>query len=181
MVTTWLRKNVFPNDSPQFCGCLGYGALGVTEDLVREADVVLAVGCRFSEFTTGRWTLLSPGCDLIQVDIDPDSLGRSYVPAIGICADAAQATSALADAAGAMVPAPDPARAAWLVSVRAEYQRQAQLPAPGPAPGSGRVSSAALVSALRTVLGRTRATVVQDAPSLGVWIQRYLDFSTPGS
>ena len=143
--------------------------------------MVLAVGCRFSEFTTGRWTLLSPGCDLIQVDIDPDSLGRTYVPAIGICADAAQATSALADAADAMVPAPDPARAAWLASARAEYQRQAQLPARCPAPGSGKVSSAALVSALRTVLGRTRATVVQDAPSLGVWIQRYLGFCTPGS
>jgi acetolactate synthase I/II/III large subunit len=181
VVTTWLRKNVFPNDSPLFCGCLGYGALGVTEDLVREADVVLAIGCRFSEFTTGRWTLLSPGTDLIQVDIDPDSLGRSYVPAVGICADAAQAASALADAASALVPAPDPARAARVAAAHAEYQRQAQPPAPGPPRGAGQVSSAALVTALRTVLGRTRATVVQDAPSLGVWIQRYLDFSRPGS
>ena len=102
VVTSWLRKNVFPNDCVLFCGSLGYGAVPVTENLVREADVVLAIGCRFSEFTTGRWTLLSPAASLIQVNIDADSLGRYYVPAIGICADAAEATAALAAAVGAL-------------------------------------------------------------------------------
>ena len=77
VVTTWLRKNVFPNDSPLFCGSLGYGAVAATEDLIRQADVVLAIGCRFSEFTTGRWTLLPPGAALIQVDLDPGAVVAS--------------------------------------------------------------------------------------------------------
>jgi acetolactate synthase-1/2/3 large subunit len=179
VVTTWLRKNAFPNDSPFFCGSLGYGALALTEDLVREADVVLAAGCRFSEFSTGRWTLLSSGTALIQIDIDPDSLGRTYVPDLGICADVAQAAQALADAAEVTGTGPAPGRAAWAASVRAEYQQQASLP--GPPPGAAPVSSAALVAALRTVLDGTKATLVQDAPSLGPWIQRYLDFAAPDS
>ncbi|MGD0556716.1 MAG: thiamine pyrophosphate-binding protein, partial [Streptosporangiaceae bacterium] len=54
VVTSWLRKNVFPNDSPLFCGSLGYGAVEVTDSLVRDADVILALGCRFSEFATKR-------------------------------------------------------------------------------------------------------------------------------
>src|SRR5215468_2333475 len=134
VVTTWLRKNAFPNDSPLFCGSLGYGALAVTEDLVREADLVLAAGCRFSEFSTGRWTLLSPGTALVQIDIDPDALGRTYVPDIGICADISQAAQALADAAEETGTSPPPGRAAWAAAVRADYQQQASPP--GPAPGA---------------------------------------------
>jgi acetolactate synthase-1/2/3 large subunit len=179
VVTTWLRKNAFPNDSPLFCGSLGYGALAATEDAVREADLVLAAGCRFSEFTTGRWTLLSPGTGLIQIDIDPDALGRTYVPDIGICADAAQAAQALADAAEETGASPPPGRAAWAAAVRADYRQQASPP--GPTSAAAPVSSGELVAALRTVLGATRATLVQDAPSLGPWIQRYLDFAAPDS
>jgi acetolactate synthase-1/2/3 large subunit len=179
VVTTWLRKNAFPNDSPLFCGSLGYGALAATEDVVREADLVLAAGCRFSEFTTGRWTLLSPGTHLIQIDIDPDGLGRTYVPDIGICADVSQAAQALSDAAEETETSPPPGRAAWAAAVRADYRQQASPP--GPAPGGAPVSSAELVAALRTVLGATKATLVQDAPSLGPWIQRYLDFAAPDS
>ena len=181
VVTSWLRKNIFPNDCVLFCGSLGYGAVPVTEDLVREADVVLAIGCRFSEFTTGRWTLLSPTATLIQVDIDADSLGRYYVPAIGICADAAEATAALAAAIDALGEDQEPAglRGQRVAGARAAYRQQTSLPAP-PA-GAALVPSAALVAALRTVLGRTGATLVQDAPSMGVWIQRHIDFTVPGT
>jgi acetolactate synthase-1/2/3 large subunit len=176
VVTSWLRKNVFPNDSSLFCGSLGYGAVPVTEDLVREADVVLAIGCRFSEFTTGRWTLLSPAATLIQVDIDADSLGRYYVPAIGICADAAEATAALAAAIDALGAGRE-TTGQRVAAAHAAYREQTGLPAP-PA-GTALVSSAELVAALRTVLGRTGATLVQDAPSMGVWIQRHIDFTSP--
>jgi acetolactate synthase I/II/III large subunit len=176
VVTSWLRKNVFPNDIPLFCGSLGYGAVPVTEDLVREADVVLAIGCRFSEFTTGRWTLLSPAATLIQVDIDAASLGRYYVPAIGICADAAEATAALAAAIDAL-GAGHETTGRRVAAAHAAYREQTGLPAP-PA-GPALVSSAELVAALRTVLGRTGATLVQDAPSMGAWIQRHIDFTSP--
>jgi acetolactate synthase I/II/III large subunit len=182
VVTSWLRKNVFPNDCVLFCGSLGYGAVPVTEDLVREADVVLAIGCRFSEFTTGRWTLLSPAATLIQVDIEADSLGRYYVPAIGICADAAEATAALAAAVGALGEDQEPAhgqRGQRVAAAHAAYRQQTGLPAPPP--GAALVPSAALVAALGTVLGRTGATLVQDAPSMGVWIQRHIDFTAPGT
>jgi acetolactate synthase I/II/III large subunit len=192
VVTTWLRKNAFPNDSPLFCGSLGYGAVGATDALVRDADVVLAIGCRFSEFTTGRWTLLPPGADLIQVDIDPEVIGQYYVPAMGICADAAAATAAMLAAAEADPPAdppadPVPSRRDRAAAARRAYLDQTRLPR-GPAraasaspPQSPAVPSAAVITALRAVLGGTRAVLVQDAPSLGTWIHRYLDFTEPGT
>lgn len=186
VVTTWLRKNVFPNDSPLFCGSLGYGAVAATEDLVRQADVVLAIGCRFSEFTSQRWTLLPPDATLLQVDIDPGVLGRYYVPDLGICADSAVATAAMLAAADgrALDGLPSQAgRAARAAAARRAYLEQVRLEQAGnpPAPGSPAVSSAALVIALRQVLGSSRAILVQDAPSFGTWIHRHLDFTDPGT
>jgi acetolactate synthase-1/2/3 large subunit len=188
VVTTWLRKNVFPNDSPLFCGSLGYGATEVTDDLVRHADVILAIGCRFGEFATRRWTLVPDSAALIQADIDPEVLGRYYVPEIGICADAALTTAALLaaaelvrqtgpheDAAGHREDAAGE-RLERAARSRAAYLAQTRLPVPAL---GALVSSSAMIRALRSVLARTGATLVQDAPSLGTWIHRYLAFTAP--
>jgi acetolactate synthase-1/2/3 large subunit len=187
VVTTWLRKNVFPNDSPLFCGSLGYGAVAATEGLVRQADVVLAIGCRFSEFTSQRWTLLPPDATLIQVDIDPGVLGQYYVPDLGICADSATATAAMLAAADGRALdrlGMQHGRAARATAARRAYLEQTHLEQAGirqASAGPPAVSSAALIIALREVLGSTRAILVQDAPSFGTWIHRHLDFSEPGS
>jgi acetolactate synthase-1/2/3 large subunit len=186
VVTTWLRKNLFPNDSSLFCGSLGYGAVEVTDDLVRHADVIVSLGCRFSEFTSKRWSLLSPETTLIQVDIDPDSLGRYYVPAVGICADAPSTVAALLagldaldDAAPQRAEAARQRRHRHATAARATYLAQTGMPTA--APGATGVPSQAVVEALRAVLAGTPATLVQDAPTMGTWIQRYLDFTRPDS
>lgn len=181
VVTTWMRKNVFPNDSDLFCGSLGYGALPVSEQLVREADVVLALGCKFSEFTTKNWTLLPDDARLIHVDVAEEVLGRVHVPEVGIHADAHRTVSALVAAGTADIGTDRSAfesRTKRAASARSTYLQQAQLPGVS---SSGGVSSADLVRSLATVLSETPAVLVQDAPSLGTWIQRYLDFTTPGS
>ncbi len=110
LVTTWLRKNAVPNSHPAFLGALGYGAHEVSDQAVRDADVVVALGCRFSEFTTKRWTIVPHTADLVHVDIDPVELGRIYPPRVGLVSDAAAASRALASALTPLVAA-DPARA----------------------------------------------------------------------
>jgi thiamine pyrophosphate-dependent acetolactate synthase large subunit-like protein len=55
----------------------------------QEADVVLAIGCRFSSWLwTDRGTLLNPAARVIQIDVDPARIGKSVPVEIGICADA---------------------------------------------------------------------------------------------
>ena len=77
-----------PTRTEAFIGCLGFGALPVTETALREADVVLALGARFAQFTTRRYTLPSAGCAVIQVDVDPEELGRVYPPVVAVLGDA---------------------------------------------------------------------------------------------
>jgi acetolactate synthase I/II/III large subunit len=56
------------------------------------ADVILAVGCRFSDRITSSYrsgvTFDIPPTKLIQVDIDPFEIGRSYPVEVGIIGDA---------------------------------------------------------------------------------------------
>ena len=63
-------------------------------DLLARADLVIAVGTRFSYFPTGGWTLDLPRC-LVQIDTDPAEIGRNYRAEIPIVADARLALGAL--------------------------------------------------------------------------------------
>lgn len=66
-------------------------------NLLPVADVILAVGTRFDEPTT-RWGIDAQQT-VIQLDIDPEEIGRNYPPAISIQADAKLGLAALAQRA----------------------------------------------------------------------------------
>ncbi len=182
VMTTWLRKSQFPDGADQYVGVLGYGAHAAAEAAVRDADVILAAGCRFSEFTTRRWTLVPAAAALIHVDIDPAELGRTAAVTLGIHADAALAAEAINAALTAVpaVAAPDvAARSGRLRGLRARYEQESALPDPGPS--AQPVSSAALVAALQQAVDRYRPLFVQDVHTFGPWIARHLRIREPGS
>lgn len=176
VAAAWQRKAAFSDGDPAFIGALGFGALSVTERALREADVVLSLGCRFSQFTSAGYTLLPESCSLIQVDVDAEELGRVYSPAVGLVGDARAAAEALRAAL------PDPvesieARRRRRSELRAAYLTEATLPESQPAEGAG---SAALVRALALVRDAHNPIFVVDAPSFAVWMQRYLRVDHPG-
>ncbi len=184
VVTTWMRKNAVANDAPYFLGSLGYGAPVITEDVVRDADVVLALGCRFSEFTTKRYTLLNPDSALIHVDIDAAELGHIYVPTIGLHASAASAARELAAMVGAPAAGSAPGsggleREARLAALRTAFLEATVVPEADE--GGQTVASASVVAALQYLVDRHEVVLVQDVHTFGPWIQRYVNFTRPGS
>ncbi|WP_224404042.1 thiamine pyrophosphate-binding protein [Pseudonocardia sp. ICBG1034] len=181
LVTTWLRKGSVPNDDPAFLGALGYGAHEVSDRLVHEADVLVALGCRFSEFTTKRWTLVPAEAALVHVDIDSEELGRVYPPAIGIVSDAGAAAAALTDAVAALGgdPALDTRRRKRRTALRKELDEASVLPA-APEPGAT-VSSVALTHAVQRLAAREGVVLVQDVHTFGPWVARHIDFDRPRS
>ena len=68
------------------------------KDLVPGADVVLAVGTRFVMPATLPWGV-KPEQTVIQIDIDPEEVGRNYTPQIGIVGDARVSLTQLAERA----------------------------------------------------------------------------------
>jgi len=90
-------------------------------DLLPTSDVVLAVGTRFLQASGAAWGPKAHQT-VIQVDIDPDEIGRNYPPAIGIVADAAEALQALLD----LVPRHNRARASRREECRAARRQVAE-------------------------------------------------------
>ncbi|HVB63457.1 MAG TPA: thiamine pyrophosphate-dependent enzyme [Nitrolancea sp.] len=64
--------------------------------LVPESDVILAVGTRFLQPATSPWGPTNEQM-VIQLDIDPEEIGRNHAPNIGIVADANLGLRALVD------------------------------------------------------------------------------------
>ena len=88
VVTTTKGRGTLPEDHPLCLGMVGqYGTI-TSNKTVKDADAVLAVGCRLSDLSTLTWALISPGARIIQVDIDPNEMARQYPVDLGILADA---------------------------------------------------------------------------------------------
>jgi acetolactate synthase-1/2/3 large subunit len=179
VVATWLRKSVFPNDHRLFAGAVGYGAPLATDELVGGADAILALGCRFSEFSTKRWTLLPEQARLIHVDLDAEELGRNYVPELALQAGASETLALLAEMAGAADrDQRTEARATRALALRARVTEESRLPEENATSGVG---SSSLLAALAEVLPKHAATLVHDVHTFGPWVHRYLPFDRPGS
>ena len=96
IVTSYGRADAVPNDHPKFLGHLG--RLGSEEgaEAIRQADVILAVGTRLGQSTTFYDHRFIPAdARIVQIEIDPEELGRNYPVAVGIEGDAKSAMQEL--------------------------------------------------------------------------------------
>ncbi|HTZ06436.1 MAG TPA: thiamine pyrophosphate-binding protein [Gaiellaceae bacterium] len=105
-------------------GFVGHGGIIGGEAVVRaltEADVVLAVGCRFSSWLwcgPGEGVRGRPEQELIQIDVDPAAIGAYRPVSVGLCGDAPAVLEQLLEALG---DAEHP-RSAWVEGLVAEHR-----------------------------------------------------------
>jgi acetolactate synthase-1/2/3 large subunit len=90
--TSFMGKGVLSADHRLNLGVAGvWGEYPATE-AARNADVILAIGARFNDLHTGSWikgyVYNIPPTRLIQVDIDPEEIGRNYPVEMGLVGDA---------------------------------------------------------------------------------------------
>ena len=104
VITTEAGRGAIPENHPL---CIGnYYASRKIYQAIRNADITLAVGTKFAVGIEGMLEAFVPPGDLIQIDIDGGSIGRTHNVSMGIQADAktalAKINSVLED-----IPAPD--------------------------------------------------------------------------
>ena len=95
VATTLMGKGCIPENHPLSLGLLGMHGTIASNTLVPEADVLLAVGVRFSDRTTGDVEGFCPEAQIIHIDIDPSEIGKNVKPHVPIVADAKRALRAL--------------------------------------------------------------------------------------
>ena len=99
MVTTLQGKGCFPEDHPLYGWHLGTKGTSIGNALTTSADVILAVGTRFTDQVTSSFrsgtTFATDSTKLIQIDIDDREIGKNYSVDVGIESDAAAALTAI--------------------------------------------------------------------------------------
>ena len=102
VIPTFQGKGVIPEDHDLFVGYAGWIGSSAGNELASGADVVLALGCRFSDLHTSSFepgvSFDIPPSKLIHVDIDPSEIGKNYPVEVGIQGDAKVVTRQLHDA-----------------------------------------------------------------------------------
>src|SRR5699024_951603 len=87
VATAFRRFSAFPNTHQNYIGYLGIGAPEYLLNYIKESDLVLALGTRFSQMTTNDYELLTNESQLIHVDISESTFGKVYTPTLPIVSD----------------------------------------------------------------------------------------------
>lgn len=84
VVSTLMGLGVFPSHHPQFLGFTGMHGSKVANHAVHGADVIIAVGSRFSDRVTNNKLKYAENKMLIHIDVDPAELDKNIATHIGL-------------------------------------------------------------------------------------------------
>lgn len=88
VATSLNAKDTFPADHPLSVGIVGLYSRKSANRAVLEADLVFFVGSRTGSQVTYNWQVPPRGTEVIQLDIDPEELGRNYPNRVSLLGDA---------------------------------------------------------------------------------------------
>ncbi len=165
VVTAFRCQDAIDNHSPVFAGEAGVGMWPHVADLIKAADVILAVNLRMDEMTTGAYTLLSvplPAQTLIHVHPSTDELGKIYIAALPIQAGPNAFSACLEPISGPW--------AEWRAKARAGYEKAFVAPAQ-PSP----VDMAAVMAWLDQNLPED-VILTNGAGNFAAWPSRHLHY-----
>jgi len=90
VVHTLMGKSALDNEHPRNLGLFGYHGRCVANKAVSEADLIIAVGTRFGDRSTGSLASFASDAKIIHIDIDPAEIGKNvpaYLPIVGDIGD----------------------------------------------------------------------------------------------
>ena len=88
VMTSLLGKGAIDETDDLALGMLGMHGRKVSNDYINDADLVIAIGIRFSDRTTGRLDSFIPDAKVIHIDIDPAEIGKNVDVDLPIVGDA---------------------------------------------------------------------------------------------
>jgi len=170
-------QDTFDNHHPLYAGDVGIGINPALAANVRNSDLIIAIGARLGEMTTGGYTLLqAPRSQQQLVHILPqgDELDRVYQADVAIQSGVNAAAQALA---ALPAPAATPRWQAWSRQLNADYranlvpQRLAGL-----SEGiSGDIDLPRVIASLQRQLPAD-AVITNGAGNFASWIHRYFQY-----
>jgi acetolactate synthase I/II/III large subunit len=159
-------QDTFDNHHPQYAGDVGIGINPKLAARIRESDLILAIGARLGEMTTGGYTLLTPpkpAQKLVHIHGSAEELNRVYQADLAINATMNAAARSL-EVLAAPTELP---WAAWTEAAHADYEGNLQ---PQKLPGS--IDMPAVVASLQKHLPAD-AFITNGAGNFASWTHRF--------
>ena len=140
---TQAGKGALPHDHPLNLGAIGVTGTGAANALAAEADVILAVGTRLQDFTTGSWALFkNPDRRIVCLNVQPFDAGKHA--ALPLVSDAQVGLERLSSAlAGRRAPE------SWRERAASEKAGWVEAAAAATAPANALPSDAQVIGAVQ--------------------------------
>lgn len=165
---TFRRQDRIDNRHSSYVGDLAFAPDPFLVEAMRAADVILALGTRLGDLTTGGYKLLKPprpDQKLIHVYPDPSELGRLYTADVAVVADPARFL-----ASSAKATPPVNTWRAWTATLQAAFTASLE-----PATCPGALDMNVVIQELSVKLSPSDI-ITLDAGNFAQWVQRYYPF-----
>jgi acetolactate synthase-1/2/3 large subunit len=167
--TAFRCQDLYDNRLPNFVGDVGIGINPALAERVKGCDLLISIGARFDEMTTGGYSLLAvprPAQKLVHVAPGAEDLGRIYEPDLPIHSGMPE----FARAAAKLAPVDASAWRDWTRSARADYESWLK---PVPAPGDLNPSEVVAYLAKRLP---PETIVANGAGNFAGWVHRFYPY-----
>ncbi|TRC75551.1 thiamine pyrophosphate-binding protein [Mesorhizobium sp. WSM4307] len=175
---TWNGKGAISEDHALFIGAVGQTGTTCGNSITASADVVMSVGCRFTDWSASSYAKgvsfsIPPG-KLIHIDLDHHEIGKNYPTEVGIVADARATLEAML----AMISEDESKKAVmrrdrFLADVQKAKADWEALLAPRRDSRESPFTSQRPLGALRTVMSRDGIVVVGSGNTQGAVKQTF--------
>jgi len=166
-------QDTFDNHHPLYAGDVGLGINPALARRVREADLLLAIGPRLGEATTGGYALIEaprPSQTLVHIHASAEELHRVYRADLAICAT----MNAAARSLEVLTAPPQLPWTAWAEACHADYLANVDAGNQGVVlPGA--LDMPAVVHAVQRQLGPD-AVLTNGAGNFATWLHRFFRY-----
>ncbi len=171
VATSLNAKGTIPDNHPLAVGVVGSYSRWCANRVVSEADLVFYIGSHTGSQVTNEWRVPSPGTQVIQVDIDPRELGRTYPAQVSMHGDAKATLRRMIEALE-----PIGARAEWVGRAQQLVQEWRDDVAPRANSEAVPIIPERLCKEITDFLP-SDAMLVADTGHAGIWTGSMIDFN----
>lgn len=177
VVTTLMAKGAFPASNPLNLGHVGMHGSYYANHAVQNADLLIAIGSRFSDRVTGKLVDFAPDAKVIHVDIDPAEIGKNRLPQIPVVGDAKVVLAGmqeLIEQDGDF----EPITAEWMAQIN-EWRDNHPFYSPGVATENGTISPEGALDLLSDMLDQNNSIVTTEVGQHQMWAAQHIARDIP--
>jgi acetolactate synthase-1/2/3 large subunit len=174
VATSLNAKGTIPDNHPLSVGVVGSYSRWCANRVVSEADLVVFIGSHTGSQVTLDWKIPAVGTPVVQIDIDPSELGRSYPTRVALLGDARSTLRRLREVLEPLGP-----RTEWVSRAQQLASEWRAEVAPLANSDASPIRPERLCKEITQYLP-SNAVLVSDTGHSGIWTGTMVDLNHPG-